>query len=279
MSIKMICVDLDGTLYGKRHCISNRTRQVIQKAQAKGIEVVITTGRIFVSAVQVRESLKINCPIISSNGGIIVAQDLKTEIYKGSFGREECLKIIELIQKYKVTAHFYTKDKIIANNLKGLLLALGYKYRNSHNKYKVKVSASFNSAMLTKRIDIYDNQIVKCVLYSRYKGRIKQIISEVKNSNFFKICGAGKNSAEVTSKDVSKGKAVEILMKQLKLNKGEVMAIGDNENDILMIQNAGIGIAMGNAIEKVKEIADYVTDTNINDGVAKAIEKYVLQTK
>lgn len=276
MAIKMICIDLDGTLFGKNHCISDRTRQNIKKAYEKGIKVIITTGRIFINAAQVRESLGINCPIISSNGATIIAEDLKTEIFSGSFAKEQCLKLANLAKQYKVTVHFYTKDKVIANNFKGLILAWGYKHRNRHKQYKIKVGKSFGIRTLQKRISDYGNEFVKCVLYSRYEDRIEKMMQEVKKDDSFNICGAGKNSAEITLKNVSKGNAIKILAQRLKIDQKDIMAIGDNENDIQMLKYAGVGVAMGNAVNEVKEIADFITDTNINDGVAKAIEKYVL---
>ena len=90
------------------------------------------------------------------------------------------------------------------------------------------------------------------------------------------VCGAGSYSLEVNSTGVSKGKAVEILASYLGVDREEILCIGDNENDIFMIQYAGVGVAMGNAVPSLKEVSDYITDTNYNDGVAKAIRKFAL---
>jgi len=81
---------------------------------------------------------------------------------------------------------------------------------------------------------------------------------------------------EINAEGVCKGKGVEILGEKLGIKKEEIIAIGDNENDLTMIEYAGLGVAMGNATEEVKELADYITDTNNNSGVAKAINKFAL---
>ena len=84
-------------------------------------------------------------------------------------------------------------------------------------------------------------------------------------------------SLEINYKDVSKGNAIKSLLDKYNIKEEELVCIGDNENDISMIKLAGLGIAMGNAISEVKNIADYITDTNKRDGVAKAIEKFILK--
>jgi len=85
-----------------------------------------------------------------------------------------------------------------------------------------------------------------------------------------------RDNLEVMDKGVSKGSAVKLLCERLGINSDEVMAIGDNENDLSMIKFAGVGVAMGNAEDMVKEQADFITSSNDEDGVALAIEKYVL---
>ena len=90
------------------------------------------------------------------------------------------------------------------------------------------------------------------------------------------VVSSSPNNFEVMNKGTSKGRAVKVLADILNINREEIMCLGDSENDLSMIEFAGLGVAMGNAEEFLKEKADYITDTNENDGVAKAIEKFVL---
>lgn len=276
MPIKMVCVDLDGTLLGKNNRISERTKETIQTAYKKGVQVVITTGRIFINAAKIRDELKIQCPIISSNGGNVVDVDLKKDIFIGAFGKEKSFELVNMINKYNVIAHFYTKDRIITNNIRGLITALIYKLRNENNEYKIKVDKCLNKKDIENKVSHYSNQIVKCVIYSENKEKIKSITEEVRFNKSFEAYVSSKYSVEINLKDVSKGKAIEILSKHLNINREEILAAGDNNNDMAMIKYAGIGVAMKNAIESLKDEADYITDFNEKDGVAKAIEKFVL---
>ena len=208
MKIKMICIDLDGTLFnGKKiRRISKEDRETIYNAYKQGIKIIITTGRIFNNAANVSRSLKLRCPVIAANGSVVGDEDL--------------------------------------NNLR-------------------------------KKIYRYKNDIVKCVVYSLNSSDIKKFKEELSKDGDLTICGDGKYSAEVTDYDVSKGEAVKFLSEYLKIDKSEVLCIGDNENDISMIKNSGAFVAMGNAVKIARKSADYVTDTNKNYGVTKAIKKFL----
>lgn len=249
MKIKMICIDLDGTLFnGKKiRRISKEDRETIYNAYKQGIKIIITTGRIFNNAANVSRSLKLRCPVIAANGSVVGDEDLNNLLYK-NISVDRCLRICDLIEKYNLTAHFYTKDRILPNNFKAFLIGKIYRYKND---------------------------IVKCVVYSLNSSDIKKFKEELSKDGDLTICGDGKYSAEVTDYDVSKGEAVKFLSEYLKIDKSEVLCIGDNENDISMIKNSGAFVAMGNAVKIARKSADYVTDTNKNCGVAKAIKKFL----
>lgn len=104
-----------------------------------------------------------------------------------------------------------------------------------------------------------------------------KIKDEINKLNSVDCFASGDHSLEINYKDVSKGNAIKSLLDKYNIKEEELVCIGDNENDISMIKLAGLGIAMGNAISEVKNIADYITDTNKRDGVAKAIEKFILK--
>lgn len=277
MSIKIICIDLDGTLFaGRNNIISQKSIQAIQEANRRGVEIIIATGRIYNNAVQVAEKIGTKSPIIAANGAVIMDRELKKEIYYGALSEKQCVKIMKLAKKHKIITHFYTTDRVISNNLSGYIGALIYKFTIRHSKYGIIVDRCIAYSTLVKRFKEYDNRITKCVIYSNDSKRIQAFRDEAHRDEELTICGSGRYSLEVNSKGVSKGKAVKILAKYLDVKRQDILCIGDNENDIFMIQYAGIGVAMGNAVPKLKEVADYITDTNFNDGVAKAIEKFVL---
>ena len=93
----------------------------------------------------------------------------------------------------------------------------------------------------------------------------------------FEVVSSGEDNVEIMKKGSSKGEAVKILAQKLNIKREEIICIGDNENDISMIKFAGLGIAVANGIDELKRQANYVTDTNMNSGVAKAIHKFILK--
>ena len=120
--------------------------------------------------------------------------------------------------------------------------------------------------------------ILKCVLFHEDLSLIKGIKDELRGIEELEVVGSAREEhMEVNSKGTSKGKTIALLADVLEIKREEIIAIGDGENDMTMIAFAGLGIAMGNAKEALKKIADYVTNTNEEDGVAKALEKFVLQ--
>ncbi|MGG7177979.1 Cof-type HAD-IIB family hydrolase [Clostridium paraputrificum] len=276
MNYKMVCIDLDGTLFGENRRISESTIEVISEVYKKGIEVVVTTGRLYSNAAQISKQIGVSSPVIAANGAIIRDEGSDKEIYNSSFSYNQCNVILDLIKKHRLFAHFYTTDRVIASSPIANLAALYYRYRNNGSDYKINVDSCISSWTLKKRFKDYEEKIVKCVVYSSDSRRIKAFKKEVMEIDDLTVFGAGRYSAEVNARDVSKGNAIEILADYMNIPRGKIICIGDNENDISMIKYAGVGVAMGNAIPELKEIADYVTDTNINDGVAKAIKKFIL---
>ena len=276
MSLKMICIDLDGTLFNGRRInrISKDDRKAVYDAYKRGVKVVVTTGRIFNNAAAVSKKLKLRCPVIAANGSVVGDEELNTLLYK-NISIDKCLKICELIEKYNLTAHFYTKDSILPNNLKGFILGKIYSYKNFSISFKVHIKKIYSNNSLRKKIYKYENDIVKCAIYSLNSSDIEKFKEELSEDIGVTVCADGKHSAEVTAYNVTKGEAVKFLSKYLKIDNSEVLCIGDNENDISMVKNCGVFVAMGNAVEILRKSADYITDTNKNCVVAKAIKKFL----
>ena len=129
-------------------------------------------------------------------------------------------------------------------------------------------------------IRIFNNEDMdKSIVISPFKSTILKIKNEINSLNDIVSFSSGGHSLEINYGHASKGNAVKALIDKYNISEKELICIGDNENDMSMIELAGLGIAMGNAIPKIKNIADYITDTNRNDGVAKAINKFILKEK
>jgi Cof subfamily protein (haloacid dehalogenase superfamily) len=271
--IKLLCMDMDGTLLNSKGEISKVNLDAIKNAHNKGVKVTICTGRIYTSARYYADLVGIKVPIIASNGSYIREKDRDEVIYKSVLSKINCEKILKVLRRYGITPHFHTPNVIFTE--KANYSSMGY--------------ANMNKTLpVDRQIDIrivedweiifnkYESEILKCTCIDKDMEKIKCAKQELHSNEKLEVVSSMMGNFEVMSKGVSKGRAVEVLAGLYNIRQDEIMCIGDNENDISMIKYAGVGVAMGNGEEFVKKIAKYVTDTNDEDGVAKAIEKFII---
>lgn len=276
---KMLVADMDNTLLNREKNVSERNRNALSKAMEKGVKIVIATGRVYTSARLYAKLLGLNTPIIASNGAIIREADYNrpghTEktIYKNLLSLEAAVEMIRLSKKYDIFCHLFTEDTIYAEKLVDISLRYTNwnKYLGEEDRVKIIIADD-----LEKEIRENRPEILKAAIIDSDKEKISSIRRDILKTGIVSVSQAMKNNLEVMDKDASKGSAVRILSEMLQIKKEEIIAIGDNENDISMIEYAGLGIAMGNAEESLKNAADYITGDYEEDGVAQAIERYIL---
>lgn len=274
MKYKMVCIDMDGTLLGKGRKISNESKKVIKEIHDKGVEIVVTTGRIYNNAAYYSHLLGVESPVIAANGAIVREKNTNKVIYENPIKTEECIRLIELLYKMNVFFHFYTLDGIYCGNeLTKFATKLYMTKQVGYDNLKIKYHVIKDLEKWKEFFRKTNVQITKCIAFSIKPNKIIELKKELDKLNGIVYFGSGLRSVEINNKGVSKGKAVKALADYYGFKREEIVCIGDNENDISMIEYAGFGVAMGNAIDKVKKLADYITDTNKEDGVAKAIKK------
>ena len=137
MSYKVICIDVDGTLLGESGIIPEENILAIEQAYKKGVQVVISTGRIYSNAVQIAKRIQVKSPVIAANGAVVKDWYNGKTIFHASFTRDEYEKLLELLSKYKLVAHFYTMDRVIAYSAIGSIAALVYKMKNYSKSNKM----------------------------------------------------------------------------------------------------------------------------------------------
>lgn len=269
---KLICLDMDGTLLNSKGQVSERNLEAIKKAHEKGVKVTVCTGRLFTSARFYADMLGVEVPVIASNGAYIREKDKNEIIYKSPLGFENSMRILDVLKKHNITFYYHTFDTVFMEKL-----GPDSAYVNI-NKTLPK-DKQINLQVVENWEEVFKSnseEILKCMCSEKDILRIARAKEELLKYGDIEVVSSMYNNFEVMKKGVSKGRAAEILAGFYNLNREEVICIGDNENDISMIKYAGLGVAMGNGEEYVKELADFVTDTNDNDGVAKAIEKFIL---
>jgi len=267
---KLIACDLDGTLLDSNHEITDDNRQVIEDLKEKDIPFVIATGRIYPSAAEFSKDLNLKTPIIACNGAVI-KDPVKDEIlYHYPVATESMLEIIKICKKYDIYFHIYTIDTVYAERNERLIL----KY-NEWKEKDPKRSLVKTAVVEDIRPIIESNIVYKLGIYIDEEGA-EEAHEEMVKIPGITSCFSLSTLVDVFNEDASKGIAVQALIDMYDLDKHQVMALGDNENDISMLEHVGLGIAMKDARDHVKEAADEVTDSNDNSGVAIAIRKHLV---
>lgn len=275
--IKLICVDMDGTLLDKNHNVSEENKLALQEANKMGCEIAITTGRIFCSAKFYSDLIGVDTPIIASNGAYICKKTEEKAILENTLTYDQLIKVYEVIKKYGLHPNFNTLDTVIRE----LPLPENHAYlvMNKDLKEEDKVKFIINDD-LTPLFKELNGKILKGIVIEEGTDKTKLFAAKEELKNLFgyelHIVSSGENNFEIMPGNSSKGNAVKHLAEMLGFKREEVMCIGDSENDLSMIKYAGIGVAMGNGLQLLKDAADYITATNEESGVAKAVRKFVL---
>lgn len=276
--IKLICIDMDGTLLDSNHVVSERNKKALRKAKDLGVTIAISTGRLFCSAIYYSELIGIDTAVLSSNGAYIKMNYKDDTIIETPLSKEIVLEIYNIVKKYGLSANYNSWDTLIRENK--IPETHAYSIMNKDLPEEKKVKFLIDEEDLPTTLKNFKGNILKSIVIEERENKdnlwaAKKEIKETFGDKLH-VVSSGDNNFEVISGTISKGIAVKYLAESLNIEPSEVMCIGDSENDLSMIEYAGIGVAMGNGLDIVKEKADYVTDTNNNSGVAKAIEHFVL---
>jgi 5-amino-6-(5-phospho-D-ribitylamino)uracil phosphatase len=241
--IKLIALDMDGTLLNDKGNVSDENREMITAAQSKGVYVICSTGRSIITSRDYVKDLGLTSYHITVNGSEIWDE-------KGDLIQRKILEV-EHIQ---------------------LMLDLAM-------EYGAKYWATATDRVWRREMpEDINNHIWLKFGYEIPEDNVRSKILEHLNSrkDLFEISNSSPINIEVNASGVNKARGVEAVCRRLGLSMSQVMTMGDSLNDLSMIEAAGIGVAMGNAQDIVKNKADWVTTTNNEHGVARAIQKWVL---
>lgn len=263
---KAVFIDMDGTLLQKDHTISDINKQVIKKLLDKGVLIVPISARPLHGILPISKQLfPDTIPIVSLNGSYIF---LNNEIiYQSAVPIEDVLNIQKEIAPYDVSAMYYSQMDWYAE-------ADNAHIQKEQNITDVKIKIQPFHLMVDewKTKHSGPNKILIAGNADLINGIEKRLIAE--HSDKLNMSKSKTTYLEVMSLGSSKTKAIEFLLERYGMKQSEIIAIGDNFNDKEMIEFAGIGVAMGNAPDEIKKVANYVTATNNEDGVAKALNHF-----
>lgn len=273
MNIRLLALDLDGTIVGHNNRISERVRKAIQAAQDRGIQVAIATGRMYTSARKYHLNIASELPLIAYNGALI--QDTFTDkiLHHLPVASDTALELINELEqsqwRSKLNIHLYCNDQLYVSQINDETER--YTERSNIEAIAVGDLSEFldNNANPTKILAL---------------GKSRKVINQLMNSLQVRftpeqlyLTQSTPIFLEATHQEANKGTGVRYLAEQiLDLKAEQVMTIGDNFNDVSMLSYAGLSVAMGNAPDAVKEVAQWVAPRIELDGVAVAIEKFLL---
>lgn len=262
---KLLAFDLDGTLMRRDLIIPASAVNAIKKAQKKGIICVVATGRVYSSAKIFARKLGIAGPIITLQGALVKEVSSGKEIFYDPLKKNTASKIIDLIRKLNLQSLMNIKGRVLVEKempeleiykeitLSKIEYVKDFKKRLCPPPTKFMMM-SYDRKALDKAEKIFNKEL---------KGKI----------NLFKSLA---NFLEIVDIKADKGRALKLLAKRLGVKQEEVIAVGDNHNDISMIKWAGLGVAVADAPASVKKHADYITGKIEDSGIVNVIEKFLL---
>ena len=269
MDFKLIALDIDGTLLNSNKELTPHTRYALIEAQRQGKRIIIASGRHPVGVVPLANDLMLGRYggfIMAFGGGKIIDCTTGKTVVSKLFPKEYLPDIVGVLKDSNITVMVHDERKIFANNrvndytyderdiLKMDMIAV--------DDFISAVNFDINKILLAGEPDELDKY--QEILSKRYDG----LLDVYKSAPYF---------LEIMPFGVSKGSMLPLLLEKLGVNKDELIAFGDNYNDMTMIGYAGFGVAMSNGEEEVKKIANYVCESNDDDGIAKTLEKFVLK--
>ena len=270
MKYKMIALDLDGTLTNSQKRVSERNKEALKKAAELGVHIVLASGRPLVGIRPVAEMVglkEIGGYMLAYNGAHIV-DGVTGETIMENFIPEEYYRDIA---KY---GSMYEDVTIVTYNHEGAITL------DDMNSYAL-LEAKINKVALQKVPDLckaLDGPVCKFLFVGEHSHlrEIEKLIKE-KYGDKLNVFFSETYFLEIVPPRIEKAASLKKLMEKFGIDRTELIACGDGMNDITMIDYAGLGVAMENAQDALRSRADYITDTNDNDGVAEVIEKFILE--
>lgn len=270
LKYKLLVLDLDGTLTNSKKEITPYTREMLIKAQEKGVRVVLASGRPTYGIVPLAEELQLaqyGGYILSYNGGTIINWETKEEIHSSTLDMNMIAPAYDMASRHGMQILSYIDQDIITEG--------------PEDKY-VQYEA-FLTKMPVRKVDSFCETINQPVPKCLIVGDAEELVllekkMQDKYGDYMNIYRSEAFFLELNPLSIDKANSLKKLLAHLNLTKEEMIACGDGFNDLSMVDLAGLGVAMENAKQEVKDVANYITRSNEEDGVAHVVEKFILET-
>ncbi len=268
MKYKLLVLDIDGTLNNSNKEISKITKRVLIKAQEKGLKIALASGRPTCGIIPSAKELmldKFGGYILSFNGGVITNFATNEVIYEKVISKEDFKRIYDVSKSVNANILTYADGGVIAESLDEFL------------KIECRIN-KIDYHIVPDLVAHLQHNVAKFLMVGEgeYMGSVEPIVKEKLGDNF-NVFRSEPFFLEIMPKNIDKAYSLGKLLEHIGLTRDEMIACGDGFNDISMISYAGMGVAMENAQPAVKEVSDYITLSNDNDGIAHVVEKFIFE--
>ncbi len=262
IDIKAIAFDFDGTLLNPQKELTPKTIEAVEALKARGIRIILATGRSFRAMLPFKEQLGVHTPTINYNGAAICDSRTGTPLYETLLKEQAARKIIELGRVNGLHTQGFRHEKLLFEALAPEAL----KYQE-HVNFEGDV-VNFDDYKLL--------ELTKLMYISKDTETILQLDNILDTEFPYKVhhCYSLPNYYEMMDGEANKGNALSLLLNDLSIAPAQTMAFGDGQNDLPMLQFAGIGVSMENADDKVKSLTQYHAPPNDRDGVARFLNNF-----
>lgn len=288
---KLAAIDLDGTLLNSYGEITQETKEVLKQVKNKGVEIVIASGRPIDSLKTISKEIECDNYFISGNGALLY--DIKNDqiLYENILKKQKVLDIIKICEENSIFYNIYTEKEVLAKSLHFNVL---YYYKENlkkdeENKTHLNIMQNIYEYLAER-----DEKVLKITICDNNQTIFQSILKKIKEISDIEVLEISHMSrkmikqgtedipieyyyTEISAKNVDKWDAIEKLAQKLDIKSEEIIAIGDNINDKKMIEKAGVGVTMEGSSPEVIKVANLVTTSNNNEGVANALKKLVLE--
>lgn len=282
--MKIITIDLDGTLLSNNGDITKANIDAIHEAQNKGNIVAISSGRSLQDTQQILKNAGINCPIITGNGAKSFHNN--TELHNLFLPVPIVKKMMSLLESSELYYEMYTKNGILIKNDGDSVLSKEIEKLQGNTdesfewaKEIVKIQYKQHGLIYTDNywdVDLTGLEVYKLFILSFNEEKLQALRGLISKRDDISVTSSGKQKLEIGHVEANKGNALKWLAEYYNVPLEYTVAIGDNLNDIPMFNIAGTSIAMGNAEPETKNYSTHITKRYDEDGVAYALKKYVI---
>ncbi len=270
MKYKLLAVDVDGTLVGKNGAISAEDREALDKARQLGVQVSLSTGRVTQACLGIINQLSLDGYHVFFDGALVSNPNQNKEVYVQPISREVVRQAVEFAHLNEVnlelysTTHYFVERETWASDIRRQFFGIEptvVDFTKLSNRERIIKGGLTTSS---------PQEVAKARSFClHFDGSLHFTWTRTP-------AYPGINFINVLSPEVSKGKALEALAWHLGISINEIMAVGDGSNDISLLTSAGLAVAMGNALDELKAVADYITLDVDHSGLAAAIKKFLL---